>query len=327
MNRKTLTLILIISLSIFPLAAKGAVEEYPENFTVNVKALNGPTGIGMIYLFDETPDFGEGISVEYSVAMAPKNLMGELAKKSIDMAVLPANMPALLYARAPGYRVVAVTGMGNLYVVSRDTSIKKPEDLVGKTLYNGAKGATPDFMTRYLLSGEGIDADKDLYMDFSYGLPDLAKAVIGGLVDTAVFPEPFITMITEKSDAEIVIDLQEWWMDQKSSVESYPLSVFVVREDILENYPRFVSRFLDAYEDSINRVKENPVEASLLVPEQGFTMASDITEKAIPRLNLKYTDGEAAMEMLNAYYGILFEMNPATVGGAVPGDDLYYLEK
>ncbi|MBB6481926.1 ABC transporter substrate-binding protein [Spirochaeta isovalerica] len=327
MNKNTLTLFILISLIISPLTAKGAREEYPENFTVKATALNGPTGIGMIYLFDEQPDFGEGVSVEYSVALAPKNLMGDLAKKSIDMAVLPANMPALLHAKAPGYKVAAVTGMGNLYIVSRDPSIGKPSDLVGKTLFNGAKGATPDFMTRYLLTGEGIDADKDLYMDFSYGLPDLAKAVIGGLADTAVFPEPYITMITEKSDAEIVIDLQQWWMDQKGTDESYPLSVFVVKEEILESYPLFVERFLKAYQDSIKRVTENPSEAALLVTENGFTMAADVTEKAIPRLNLKYTDGEAARDMLTQYYGILYEMDPATVGGSVPGDDLYYIEK
>lgn len=322
-----MNLIWLVLMIITPLAARGAREEYPENFTVHVTALNGPTGIGMIYLFEEKPDFGEGISVEYSVAMAPKNLMGDLAKKSIDMAVLPANMPALLYAKAPGYKVAAVTGMGNLYIVSRDPSIGKPADLVGTTLFNGAKGATPDFMTRYLLAGEGIEADKDLYMDFSYGLPDLAKALIGGLADTAVFPEPYVTMITDKSDARIVIDLQQWWMEQKGTDESYPLSVFVVKEDILENYPRFVERFLKVYADSISRVRDNPAEASLLVPGNGFTMAADITEKAIPRLNLKYTDGAAARDMLTDYYGVLYEMDPSTVGGAVPGDDLYYIEK
>jgi len=281
----------------------------------------------MVYLFEEKPDLGEGIKVQYNVAMAPKNLMGELAKKSIDMAVLPANMPALLYAKAPGYKVAAITGMGSLYIVSRDPSIKTPSDLKGKTLFNGAKGATPDFLTRYLLANEGIDADKDLTMDFSYGHADLAKAVIGGLADTAVLPEPFITMITEKSDASIVIDLQQWWMEQKGTDQSYPLSVLVVRTEIAEKYPQFVSRFLNAYADSIQRVKDNPEEASKLVPKNGFTLTAAITEKAIPRLNLQFTDGKEAAEMLDEYYDILFNMNPATVGGALPGEDLYYIEK
>lgn len=327
MKKHTLILITLMLLGGMTLSAGGAREEYPEDFTLRVSALNGPTGIGMIHLIDEKPDLGDGIAVDYSIAMAPKALMGDLAKKTLDIAVLPANMPALLHAKAPGYKVAAVSGMGTLYIVSYDKSITSLEDLKGKTLFNGAKGATPDFLTRYLLDNAGIDSENDLYMDFSYGLADLAKAVIGGLAETAVLPEPFITMITSKSEAEIVLDLQELWMEQRSSADSYPMSVLVVRDEILENYPGLVDRFLSLYEDSINRVIAEPLMAAELVPANGFTMSADITGKAIPRLNLKYADGEDAKALLDDYYNILFQMDPKTVGGAVPGDELYYIER
>lgn len=320
-------LIIIAFVANFSLSARGAEEQYPEGLTLKVAALNGPTGIGMIHLFEDNPSLGEEIEVEYAVALAPKALMGDLAKKTVDIAVLPANMPALLHVKAPGYKVAAVTGMGTLYIVSHDASIESLSDLKGKTLYNGAKGATPDFLTRYLLGNDGIDVDKDLYMDFSFGLADLAKAVIGGLVETAVLPEPFITMITMKSDAEIVLDLQHIWMDQHSSSDSYPMSVLVIRDEILESYPRLAAIFLEAYEDSIERVVENPAESAALVPNHGFTMSAEITERAIPRLNLKYTEGEKARALLTDYYEILYQMDPKTVGGSVPGDELYYIER
>jgi len=318
-----MTIIMALAVSI---SAGGAKEEFPEGFTLNITALNGPTGIGMIHLFENNPDLGENVKSEYSVALAPKALMGDLAKGAIDIAVLPANMPSLLYAKDLGYKVAAITGMGALYVVSSDRTIDSLDDLKDRTVHNGAKGATPDFLSRFLLNGASIDPEEDLYMDFSYGLADLAKAVIGGLVETAILPEPFVTMVTEKSDAEVVIDLQQVWMEQQNSTDSYPMSVLVIKENITLEYPQLVKKFLTAYEQSINLVNSDPHNSSMLVPEHGFTLSAAVTEKAIPRINLKYFSGTDCMNALDAYYKILFELDPKITGGNIPGQDLYYIE-
>lgn len=325
--KRVLIIVLLVLLSGTLLYSGGAKEEFPEGFTLNVAALNGPTGIGMIHLFENNPDLGDGVNSEYSVALAPKSLLGDLAKGTVDIAVLPANMPALLHAKGLGYKAAAVTGLGVLYVVSSDSSISSLEGLKGKTVYNAAKGATPDFLSRFLLNGASINPDEDLYMDFSFGHADLAKALIGGLVETAILPEPFATMVTEKSDAKIVIDLQQVWMDQQNSADSYPMSVVVIKEEILEKYPRLVKNFLRAYEQSINDVNSKPAESAALVPKHGFTLSAEITEKAIPRINLKFIGGEGCYVMLDNYYTILHGLDPKIVGGAIPGKDLYYIEK
>lgn len=311
----------------FSVFAGGVKEEYGDDFTLNVAALNGPTGIGMIHMFHENPNLGEGVNAQYNVAVAPKALLGDLVKGDVDMAVLPANMPALLNAKDLGYKVACVTGMGVLYVVSRDNSVKSLDDLKGKTVYIAAKGSTPDFLTRYVLGKAGIDSEKDLYMDFSYSHADLAKAMIAGLVDIAVLPEPFVTMVSEKSDASVAIDLQQVWMDQQGSSDSYPMSALVIKEEIINKYPLMVRKFLKAYEQSINDVKADPAEAARLVPQYGFSMSSEVTEKAIPRINLKYIDGEECQTVLKDYYSILFNLDPKILGGSLPGDDLYYIEK
>ena len=325
--KKTTIIVMILNILILSLYSGGKKEVFPEDFTLNITALNGPTGIGMIHLFENNPELGEGVTTHYNVALAPKALVGELAKGSVDMAVLPANMPALLYAKNLGYQVAAVTGLGVLYVVSTDHSIKTLDDLKGRTVYNAAKGATPDFLSRFLLRGAGINSEEDLYMDFSYSHADLAKAVIGGLVDTAILPEPFVSMVTEKSDASVVIDLQEVWMEQQQSEDSYPMSVLVIKEDIIEAYPLLVKTFLNEYEKSINMVNEHQSESAVLVPQHGFTLTAEITEKAIPRINLKYIDGIECKTLLDDYYAVLYGLDPKIVGGSIPGEDLYYLEK
>lgn len=325
--KKLLIFITIISLLTAHLYGSGRTEEIPEDFILKVTALNGPTGIGMIHLFENHPDLGEHIQSQFSVALAPKALIGDLAKGTIDIAVLPANMPALLYSKEIDYKVAAITGQGVLYVVSSDASIKSLDDLRGKTLFNGAKGATPDFLSRIILEKASINPDEDLYMDFSYGLPDLAKAMIGGLVQTAVLPEPLVTQITEKSDAKVVIDLQQVWREQQDSADSYPMSVLVIKQSILENYPEMVEKFMKAYENSINLVNSDPSGSSLLIPKHGFTLTAPIAEKAIPRLNLKFMSGIECREELSRYYEILFELDRKIIGGNIPAEDLYYIGK
>jgi NitT/TauT family transport system substrate-binding protein len=322
--KRTTIILLILSVLISSLYSGGKKEVFPENFTLNITALNGPTGIGMIHLFENKPDLGEGVISNYNVALNPKALIGDLAKETIDIAVLPANMPALLNARNLNYKVAAVTGLGVLYVVSTDKSIQKLSDLKNKTVYNAAKGATPDFLSRFLLGKEGIDSENDLYMDFSYSHADLAKAMIGGLVETAILPEPFVTMVIEKSNAQVVIDLQEVWMELQNTEDSYPMSVLVIKQDIIETYPLLVKKFLKEYKNSINKVN---AESAALVPLHGFTMTADITEKAIPRINLKFIDGRESKTILEDYYKILYDLDPKIIGGSHPGEDLYYLEK
>jgi len=281
----------------------------------------------MIHLFENNPYLGDGVIAEYNVALAPKALVGDLAKGSVDIAVLPANMPALLYAKNLNYKVAAITGLGALYVVSNDKSISTLSDLKGQTVFNAAKGATPDFLSRFLLNNEGIDSEKDLYMDFSFSHADLAKAIIGGLVETAILPEPFVTMVTEKSDVEVVLDFQDIWMDQQNSEDAYPMSVLVIKDELIENYPLLVEKFLKAYKESISKVNMNPAESAALVPDHGFTMSAEITEKAIPRINLKYIDGIECRDLLGDYLTILHSLDPKIIGGAVPGEDLYYIER
>ena len=49
-----------------------------------------------------------------------------------------------------------------------------------------------------------------------------------------------------------------------------------------------------------------------------------MAEKAIPYCNITYIDGARMKTGLTGYLNVLFDMNPASVGGKLPGDDFYY---
>ena len=53
-------------------------------------------------------------------------------------------------------------------------------------------------------------------------------------------------------------------------------------------------------------------------------IAAAVAEKAIPECNIVYIDGDEMKEKLPGFLQILYDANPQSVGGAMPGDDFYY---
>ena len=58
--------------------------------------------------------------------------------------------------------------------------------------------------------------------------------------------------------------------------------------------------------------------------EQGIIPSIDIAKAAIPNCNIVYVDGADMKERISGYFGVLFDSNPASIGGALPDDSFYY---
>ena len=51
-----------------------------------------------------------------------------------------------------------------------------------------------------------------------------------------------------------------------------------------------------------------------------------MAKKALPYCSIVYIDGEEMKSALSGYLEVLFEQDPKSVGGALPGDDFYYVK-
>lgn len=321
-----LTVLLVLPAGIMALGGQDetAAAQGGEPRVIQAAALNGPSGIGMVKLFAENPDLGDGVTAAYEVVLSPNEMMAKLLEGSVDIAALPVNMPALLNAKGAPYALGAVTGNGLIYTVSTDSSITSFADLKGKTVHTISPNATPDILTRYLLQENGLTPGEDVTLDFSYGHTELAQALIAGLVETASLPEPFITMVTMKNpDLKVVLDYQEEFRRVQGSDQTYPITAIAVRKDLAEEYPEAVRAFFEAYRESIRWVKANPQEAGVLVQEQGFTLPPAVTAAAMDRLNLTFLTPAEARDAVESFYTLLAGINPKTIGGGLPGDDFY----
>ena len=53
-------------------------------------------------------------------------------------------------------------------------------------------------------------------------------------------------------------------------------------------------------------------------------MAKNVAEIALPNCNIVYIDGDKMESYLGAYFEVLFNANPKSVGGSIPDEKLYY---
>jgi len=298
-----------------------------EELTIEAATLKGPSGFGMIRLFEQKPDLGANVESNFTVLPTPQEMVARVAGGELDFAVFPSNMGAKLYNAGPGYRLGAVVGLGVLSIVSSDASIDSWSELEGRTVRSIGRGATPDFLFRYLASENGIDPESDLDLDFSVkSAPQLAQLLIGGKAETAVLPEPFVTMVRLKSKGRVkpVLDFQEEWRRVRGSRTSYPITVVVVKPSIAKEHPDVVRRFLDSYEESIEWVNANPPQAAELIGKYGVLPAA-LAKPAIPNCNLRFIPAQEAKPLMEEYLGVLLDFNPASVGGSLP-DEAFYFE-
>ena len=67
--------------------------------------------------------------------------------------------------------------------------------------------------------------------------------------------------------------------------------------------------------------------ATLVVDLGIYTGAAAVAEKAIPKCNIKYIDGNEMMDALSGFLAAMETVNPASIGGKLPADDFYYISK
>lgn len=314
MIRKIVSLIVVLSLLALPAALAEAVR---------VGALKGPTAMGMVEMMKDKAD-----DYEFTLCGAPDEIVPKLVKGELDIAAVPANLGAVLYNNTEGkVRALAINTLGVLYIMERGEAINSVADLKGRTLVASGKGATPEYALNYILRGNGIDPEKDLTIEYKSEHTECLAALLQDDSLVAMLPQPFATVaMTKAEDLRPALDLTEAW-DEIQADEENPSTLItgiaVARADFIEQNPDAVAKFMDDYRDSVIFVQQNEHDAAQLIGEFDIFEAGP-AEKALPYCNITFIDGEDLKAKLSGYLEVLFEADPASVGGALPGEDFYY---
>ena len=139
----------------------------------------------------------------------------------------------------------------------------------------------------------------------------------------AMLPQPFVTAAMAQLPAlRVAMDLTEEW-DKLENGSRLLTAGLLVRREFAEAHPEAIAVFLKEYAASVDYINENVAEGAALVEQYDIVKAA-VAEQAIPSCHVVCITGEEMKTAASGYYQVLFDQNPASVGGAMPGDDFYY---
>lgn len=295
---------------------------------VRAAALKGPTAMGLVKFMDEA-EAGTVSDNDYSfqIAASPDELTPQIAQESLDIACVPANLASVLYNNTDeAVRVLAINTLGVLYLCDSNGSIQSVADLAGKTIYASGKGSTPEYTLNYILEGSGLTPGRDVTIEWKSEHAECVAAMTQDPQAIALLPQPFVTTAQMKDDSiRAALDLTEEWNALQTDADASSLitGVVIARADFVDEHPEAVEAFMKHYRESVAFVNDDIEAAAELIGAYDIVPAA-VAQKAIPACNIVCMEGDEMKNALSGYLEVLFEQNPKSVGGTLPGDDFYY---
>ena len=296
-------------------------DETSDRAKVRVGALKGPTSMGLLFMMEDSEQY------EFQMAATVDELLPLMVQGEFDIALMPANMASVLYNKTNGgICVIDINTLGVLYMVSGDVSIQDITDLSGKTIYLTGKGTTPDYVLQYLLSVNGMNADA-CSLEYKSEATEVAAVLAENPDAVGLLPQPFVTAACAQNEAlSVVLSMnEEWSKSQGEGGSRLVTGVSVVRKEFLKENESAVRAFLDGHAESTKAINEDLETGAALCVKAGIVAKEAVAKKAIPACNITCITREEMKQALSGYLQVLFEQSPQSVGGALPGEEFYYI--
>ena len=333
--RAIVSLLLALTLALSLTACGGQTNSEPkqpdtqEELTaaeINLYVLSGPTGIGAMNLWAAS-DAGETKNT-YHITMPGANdeVVAALSKGDADIAAVATNLAATLYNKTDGgVTVLAVNTLGVLSLLSNGQEVNAVSDLKGKTIYAPGQGANPEYILRYVLTGNGLDPDKDVTLQFVGEGSELLTVWQSDPEAIILAPQPVATSILmQNENARTLFDMTEEWDKIAGGDSTLMMGCVIVRNEFLQANPGAVELFLQEYAASIEKAQFDVEGTAALCEQYGLIPKAALAQKAIPSCGLTFVTGAEMKTGLSGYLQVIFDANPKSVGGALPGDNFYY---
>ena len=321
MIKKTFLCLLAFHLFLGMLHAHPSVE--PGKKVLTIYGIKGPSGIGMIRLFEDIPQVpGFELRVE---ALAQADLAAaRFLSGEAQVGILPPNMAAKIASSGKNIKVAAVIGMGMLSLLTSDPQIHSLRDLRGKTVEVAGQGATPDYVFRRLLRENALQPDLDVRLGYSLAHPEIVQSLIANRISSALLPEPFATMaLSGKPDLRQVGNIQDEWR-RFSGGDNFPMTVLAIDGDFAANNPEAVRIILHRFSDSVHWTVSHPAEAGVLAEKHELGFPRLVAAAAIPKSNYVFVPAVEARPALENLFKLYLDFSPVSIGGALPQDSFYY---
>ena len=221
--------------------------------------------------------------------------------------------------------VLAVNTLGVLSLLGNGQEAASIADLAGKTIYAPGQGANPEYILRYVLitKQQRQTPGKDVTIQFVGEGSELLTVWQSDPDAVILAPQPVATSILmQNENAAKLFDMTEEW--SKISGNQLMMGCVIVRNAFLQENPGAVELFLKEYAASIEKAQTDVEGTAALCEQYGLIPKAALAQKAIPSCGLTFVTGAEMETDLSAYLQVMYDADPKSVGGALPGDDFYY---
>ena len=293
-----------------------------DDVTIRVGSLKGPTTMGLVNLMKKSEDSAARGKYEFRMETQPDAIASAVASGELDIALVPANLGATLYNKTEGkVKALYVNTLGVIYCVTGDDTIHSVKDLAGKTVLSTGQGATPEYALAYLLAENGVT---DCKVEFKSEATEIAALLAEDPKQIAILPQPFVTVAEKQNEAlKTAFSLTDEW-DALGKDSRFLTGVTIVRSEFLEQHPNAVNVFLEEALESAKKAVSDVDGTAELVVKYGIIEKAPIAKLALPQCNIVFLDNGEMKTALSGYLQTLYDQNPKSVGGAMPGDDFYH---
>lgn len=328
-RKKIMTLLLILVLTLGILTGCGK-ERSAAN--IRVGSLKGPTSMGILFLMDRAEKGETENTYEFRMTTGADELLPLMVKGELDIALIPANVAAILYQRTEGGIVaIDINTMGVLQIVTGTSELESVADLKDRTIYLTGKGTTPEASLRFVLEANGL-TEADYVLEFKSEATEVAAILAGNPDAVGLLPQPFVTAALMQNDTlRTVLDMNEEWIRVENELKGgssngMVTGVTVVRKEFLEEHPEAVEAFLKEHALSVEAINgDDGAAGAALAAAAGIVAKESIAERAIPECHITCITGEDMEADLSAYLDVLAGFDKSLVGGKVPEEDFYYI--
>ena len=302
-------------------------KETSDHTEINIGVLKGPTGMGAVQLMKEAD---EGTYANYHFTLTPEvsDIVARLSNGDLDIGALPTNVAANLYNKTNGeVKIIAVNCLSVSYILENGDTVHSIRDLKGKTLYCNGQGSNPEYIINYVLRQNGLEPGKDVDVQFR-DASEIATNMIQGKIDLCMLPVPAVTTILMKNkDVRNAIDVGAAYSEVTHDGSGVSMGCLAARTKFIEEHPEAIDEFLKNYEKGIEEVLKDQDSAAQLIAEYEITGSAEIAKLAIPDAAIVCIYGSELRSTLEGFFQVLYDADPASVGGKMPGDDFYYVPK
>ena len=328
-NRRNKTAALLLVFVLILGALTGCGKERPAA-NIRVGSLKGPTSMGILFLMDKAERGETENTYEFQMAIGADELLPLMVKGELDIALVPANVAAVLYQKTEGgIAVIDINTLGVLNIVTGTSEVESVADLKGRTIYLTGKGTTPEASLKFVLEANGLK-ETDYTLEFKSEATEVAAILAENPDAVGLLPQPFVTAALMQNDAlRTALDMNEEWIRVENARQGgsngMVTGVTVVRKEFLEEHPEAVEAFLKEHALSVDGINGDAATGAALAVSAGIVAKEPIAERAIPECHITCITGEDMKADLSAYLDVLAGFDESLVGGKVPEDDFYYI--